>query len=74
MRAKRKPKFDAKANKIKELERKVMLALNNQRAAVPKKQGFMKPLFKKEADPLSNKANKAMSMTGFSSKDGHQED
>ena len=55
-RISKKPRFDAKANKIRELERKVQSALNNQTAKVPKKKTYQKPLFKKEANPTDGKA------------------
>ena len=41
----KKPRFDPKLNKIKELERKVNAVLNNETGKVAKKKAFQRPLF-----------------------------
>ena len=61
----KKPRFDPKLNKIKELDRKVNAVLNNETGKVAKKKAFQRPLFEREKrdEESANAAN--LTMTGF---------
>ena len=61
----KKPRFDPKLNKIKELDRKVNAVLNNETGKVAKKKAFQRPLFERDKrdEESANAAN--LTMTGF---------
>ena len=68
---KKKPRFDPKLNKIKELDRKVQAALNNEKGKVAQKMGYKKPLFERDrktalATSEPGSVIKPVTMSGFS--------